>query len=149
MTRLRSIAVAATMMVAATAAVTVGGGLTPAAPAHAATSGTDDTPPFGGVSGVQSPVAGALTLLLDASDTGLGLANAEASLDERNPAFVRLGTGLCPERPVANPSFEIPVGECPETVAHVPLSLNTTVYPDGAHQCASASPTPPVTPLSS
>jgi hypothetical protein len=95
----------------------------------------DDTPPTGAVGGVQSPTTtGRLELLLDASDTGLGLANAQASIDESNTTFVRLGTGSCPEHPVIGATIELPLGAaCPRSVSNVPLSLDTTGLSDGEH----------------
>jgi hypothetical protein len=95
----------------------------------------DSTSPTGGLTGVQSPIAGTLRLLLDASDTGLGLASAEASLDERVSVFVRLGEGSCPERPVAGATIDLRLGaECPGSVSGVPLLLDTRALGDGRHQ---------------
>jgi hypothetical protein len=98
------------------------------APASAA-EGPDTTPPTGAVGGVRSPASGTLELRLYASDEGSGLANAEATLDGAPPAFVRLGSGSCPERPA--PGTEPPPGACPESVSAVPLSLDTTAVADG------------------
>jgi hypothetical protein len=57
------------------------------------------TAPTGAVGGVHSPASGILELRINASDEGSGLANAEAQLDGAAPAFVRLGSGSCPEHP--------------------------------------------------
>ena len=95
----------------------------------------DSAPPVGVVDGVQSPVAGTLRVLLDASDLGLGLAGAEASIDEQTSAFVRLGGGSCPEHPSASATIDLPLGaDCPETVSEIPLSLDTEAVADGSHQ---------------
>ncbi len=123
MTRLGNTTAAATVLVAAAVFLS--------APARAGSAGLDATPPSGAVGGVGSPAAGTLQLLLWASDTGLGLANAEASLDEHT-TFVRLGSGACPEHPSGG---EPPPGaECPESVAGVPLSLDTRTVADGPHR---------------
>lgn len=95
----------------------------------------DSPPPAGTVSGVRSPVVGgtALHLLLDASDSGLGLADAEVSLDGQTETDVRLGGRSCPEHPAANATINLAYGaECPRSVSGVPLSVNTG--PVGAHQ---------------
>ena len=89
----------------------------------------DATPPTGSVSGLRSPAAGALELRIYASDEGSGLANAEAQLDGTPPAFVRLGSGECPERPA--PGTEPPAGACPASVSAVPITLDTRTVPDG------------------
>ena len=69
----------------------------------------DGAPPIGVVGGVQSPTAGTLRLLLSASDAGLGLANAEASLDGHTTTFVRLGAAACPERPSPGATIDLPL----------------------------------------
>jgi hypothetical protein len=97
--------------------------------AAAALGAADATPPTGSVSGLRSPAAGALELRIYASDEGSGLANAEAQLDGAPPAFVRLGSGECPERPA--PGTEPPAGACPESVSKVPLALDTRAVADG------------------
>ena len=95
----------------------------------------DPSAPVGAVSGVQSPAAGTLTLALDASDTGLGLAGAEASLDAQG-TYVRLGSGSCPEHPAPAATINLALGsrDCPEDVSAVALSLNTAAEPDGPHR---------------
>lgn len=99
--------------------------------AHAAGSPAsvhDTTPPVGAVGGVQTPIApgGTLGLVLEATDTGVGLANAEASLDEQSSVFVRLGSGACPEHPsFSGGTVTLPAGaDCPESVYGVSLPLN-------------------------
>jgi hypothetical protein len=73
------------------------------------TLGVRDSTPSGAVGGVQSPVeAGStLSLTIDASDTGSGLASAQASIDG-NTASV----SLCSAPP------------CPESVSNIPLSID-------------------------
>jgi len=125
MKRLGCIAAAATALVAAAAILLSG----PGRPA-VALGAADGTPPEGSVGGVRSPASGTLELLLNASDTGSGLAGAEATLDGAPPSFARLGVGECPERP--GPGTEPPPGaECPESVSGVALTLDTRAVPDG------------------
>jgi hypothetical protein len=128
MKRLGSIAAAATALVTAAAFLLSG----PGRPA-AALGAADGTAPTGSVGGVRSPAAGTLKLLLSATDTGAGLAGAEASLDGGASSFVRLGAGSCPEHPGAG-SEPPPGAECPESVSSVPLSLDTRSVADGSHQ---------------
>ncbi len=118
-------------IIVAAAALFAAAALTLLAPAWAAEA-PDTTPPTGAVGGVRSPASGTLELRLYASDEGAGLANAEATLDGQS-AFVRLGSGACPEHPTPGGS-EPPPGSCPESVSAVPLSLDTTATSDGTHQ---------------
>lgn len=128
MKRVGSIAAAATALVAA-AAFLFSASERPAVALGAA----DGSAPEGAVGGVHSPATGMLKLLLNASDTGAGLAGAEASLDGGPTAFVRLGTGSCPEHPA--PASEPPPGaQCPEAVSSVPLSLDTRAVADGSRR---------------
>jgi hypothetical protein len=100
-------------------------------PTPAGSAALDTTPPSGAVGGLGSPASGTLRLLLYASDSGFGLANGEAKLDEQT-TFVRLGTGACPEHPSGE---EPPAGaECPESVSAVPLAIDTTTVPEGIHR---------------
>ncbi|HXB63608.1 MAG TPA: hypothetical protein VNV42_01915 [Solirubrobacteraceae bacterium] len=96
----------------------------------------DEAPPTGAVEGVRGPVepGESMQLLLYANDTGLGLANAEASIDGHTVAFVRLGAGACPEHPSSSGTLELPLGAtgCPESVSKVPLSV--PVGGVGSHQ---------------
>ncbi len=88
----------------------------------------DESPPSGSVEGVQSPLepGEALELSLnDVSDVGLGLANAEALIDGHEVAFVRLGSGACPERPASSATIDLPLGDdgCPNNVSNVVLRV--------------------------
>jgi hypothetical protein len=94
----------------------------------------DTTPPTGSVSGVRSPASGTLELRLSASDSGWGLAGAEATLDGQS-AFARLGSGECPERPSPG-GPEPPPGACPASVSAVPLLLDTRAVSEGSHELA-------------
>jgi hypothetical protein len=98
----------------------------------------DGSPPVGAVEGVRSPVESGETimLLLEASDTGLGLAGAEASIDGRRAAFARLGAGACPEHPASDASVDLPLGVtgCPKSVSNVPLAVSWRGVPVGSHR---------------
>jgi hypothetical protein len=88
----------------------------------------DESPPSGSVEGVRSPLVPgeALELSLnDVSDAGLGLANAEALIDGHEVAFVRLGSGACPERPASSATIDLPLGDdgCPNNVSNVALQV--------------------------
>jgi hypothetical protein len=123
MTHLRNTAAAAIAMIAAAAFL----------PGPARASG--EAPPTGAVEGVRSPLepGESLQLLLYAYDSGPGLANAEASIDGHTVAFVRLGTGFCPEHPSSSGTIEPPLaGGCPESVSKVPLSVPVGAV--GQHQ---------------
>jgi hypothetical protein len=128
MTRLGNTTAAATALVAAAVFL-----LPAAARPSVALGALDTTSPGGSVGGVRNPASGTLELRLYAYDVGSGLANAGASLDGGASAFVRLGSGACPERPA--PGSEPPPGaECPESVSGVPLSLDTRSVADGARR---------------
>ena len=88
----------------------------------------DESLPSGSVEGVRSPLepGEALELSLnDVSDAGLGLANAEALIDGHEVAFVRLGSGACPERPASSATIDLPLGDdgCPNNVSNVALRV--------------------------
>jgi hypothetical protein len=124
MTHLRNTAAAAIAVIAAAAFLP--------GPARAA----GEAPPTGAVDGVRSPLepGESLQLLLYAYDSGPGLANAEAAVDGQTVAFVRLGTGFCPEHPSSSGTIEPPLGAagCPESVSKVPLSVPVGAV--GSHQ---------------
>jgi hypothetical protein len=126
MMRLRNTTAAATVLVVAAVLLSL--------PVWAASAAEDpdSAPPTGAVAGVHNPASGTLELRLYASDSGWGLANAEATLDGQS-AFARLGAGSCPEPPTPG-GAEPPPGSCPESVSAVPLTLDTTATSDGSHQ---------------
>ncbi|HTA98265.1 MAG TPA: hypothetical protein VK730_11565 [Solirubrobacteraceae bacterium] len=107
--RLRSITVVAAVMVAAAVLVTSSAQATMTFRSSSITLGVRDSTPSGAVGEVQSPAeAGStLSLTIDASDTGSGLASAQASIDG-NTASV----SLCSAPP------------CPEAVSNIPLSID-------------------------
>ena len=124
MTHLRNTTAAAIALIAAAVFL----------PGSAGASG--EAAPTGAVEGVRSPLepGESLQLLMYAYDSGPGLANAEASIDGHTVAFVRLGTGSCPEHPSSSGTIEPPLGAggCPESVSKVPLSVPVGAV--GSHQ---------------
>jgi hypothetical protein len=95
----------------------------------------DNAPPDGAVGNVRSPASGALVLELRASDAGLGLLSASASLDGGHTVTASLGGPTCVELSPSDATIDLALGaDCAATVADVPLSLDTTALPDGPHQ---------------
>jgi hypothetical protein len=127
MTRPSNTAAAATALVAAAALL-----LAAHSWATEALGAPDATAPTGAVGGARDPAQGTLKLRLHAEDAGAGLANAEATLGGSAGAFVRLGSGACPEHPA--PGTEPPPGACPRSVVAFPISLDTRGVPDGSHR---------------
>ncbi len=107
--RLRSITAVAAIMVATAVLVPSSAQATMTFRSSSITLGVRDNTPSGAVGGVQSPAeAGStLSLTIDASDTGSGLASAQASIDG-NTASV----SLCSASP------------CPQAVSNIPLSID-------------------------
>ncbi len=106
--RLRSTTAVAAVMVAAAVLVSSSAQATVTFRSSSIRLGARDSAPSGAVGGVQSPAeAGStLSLTIDASDTGSGLASVQASIDG-NTASV----SLCSAR------------SCPEAVSDIPLSI--------------------------
>jgi hypothetical protein len=106
--RLRSTTAAAAVMVAAAVLVSSSAQATVTFRSSSMTLGVRDSAPSGAVGGVQSPAeAGStLSLTIDASDTGSGLASVQASIDGKT-AYV----SLCSAR------------SCPEVVSNIPISI--------------------------
>ncbi len=116
LTRLRSTTAVAAVMVAAAVLVPSSAQATVTSRSSSIALGVQDSTPSGAVGGVQSPAeAGStLSLTIDASDTGSGLASAQASIDG-NTASV----SLC-----STP-------QCPEVVSNIPLAIGVGVA--GSH----------------
>ena len=96
---------------------------------------TDSEPPLVAVSGVDSPVSGPLPLLVTATDGGLGLASATATLDGQTVASVTFGGASCAPLASGDGEMNLPLGaDCPSAVTNVPLTVSTSNVPDGPHQ---------------
>jgi hypothetical protein len=107
--RLRSITAVAAFMVVAAVLVTSSAQATMTFRSSSAPLGVQGSTPSGAVGEVQSPAeAGStLSLTIDASDTGSGLASAQASIDGNTTSV-----SLCSATP------------CPEAVSNIPLSID-------------------------
>ncbi len=96
---------------------------------------TDSQPPHVAVAGVDSPVAGPLPLMVTATDGGLGLASATATLDGQAVASATFDGGNCSPLAAGNGETNLPLdADCPTSVADVPLTVATANVPDGQHQ---------------
>ena len=95
----------------------------------------DSEAPRGTVAGVQSPVGGTLQLAVTASDGGVGLATATATIDGRPATQLRLGTETCTDLSGLDPALDLPAGgACPATVSSVALPIDLTAFALGPHQ---------------
>lgn len=90
----------------------------------------DTVPPNGAVGGVTSYAAGTMQLSVQATDAGLGLSRAAATLDGSHAVGARFGDGTCVETP-----DEAAGTGCP-AVGSVTLALPTTGVADGPHRLA-------------
>ena len=88
----------------------------------------DTMPPNGAVGGVTSYAAGTMQLSVQASDAGLGLSRAAASLDGSAAVSARFGDGSCVELPDERAGTGCP------SVDRVTLLLPTAGVPDGPHR---------------
>lgn len=95
----------------------------------------DDDPPRGAVGGVSDPAAGTLALSLRATDVGVGLSSAQASLDGVVLAATALGPASCRAlSPAGEPIDLRAAAGCPAAVTDVALALDTTRVADGRHR---------------
>ncbi|HWI71559.1 MAG TPA: hypothetical protein VNT55_06365 [Baekduia sp.] len=96
---------------------------------------SDPDPPRGAVGGVSSPASGTLMLNVRATDAGIGLASAQASVDGVVVAATGLGGPGCGDLSPADPAIDLPLGGgCPSTVEDLRLPVPTTAFGDGAHR---------------
>jgi hypothetical protein len=94
----------------------------------------DDAAPRGAVGGVSSPASGTLALTMFATDAGLGLASATASLDGTPVVQADLGGASCAELSAQDATIDLPAGAaCPPSSSAVALPVDTTAVPDGPH----------------
>jgi hypothetical protein len=96
----------------------------------------DPIAPRGSVGGLRSPVRGGLTLEVDASDEGVGLATARAIVDGAPRAQVALDARCGVDLDGATPTPDAPLGGCAHQVARVPLALDLTGLAVGVHHLA-------------
>ncbi len=96
----------------------------------------DPAPPRGSVGGLRSPVRGGLTLEVDATDEGVGLATARAIVDGAPLAQVALDAGCAADLDAATPTPDVPLAGCARRVARVPLALDLGGLAVGVHHLA-------------
>jgi hypothetical protein len=95
---------------------------------------TDDAAPDVAVGGVSDPSAGVLPVSLTATDHGLGLESATATLAGEPPVTIDLGGPSCAPISSSTTAINLPLGaDCPTYVTGVPLNLSTTGVADGPH----------------
>jgi hypothetical protein len=100
----------------------------------AALAARDEAKPSFTVSGVPNFAAGMLDLVLDARDSGLGLASAGATLAGAPAAAVKLGQSFCAELSPGDATIDLPLAEDCPTASRVVLAVDTTAVPDGTHR---------------
>jgi hypothetical protein len=94
---------------------------------------TDSSVPEGAVGGVQSVASGALNLVVNASDSGLGLESLAATLDGQTVASAELGGASCGDLS-SGTEIDLPLdAACPAEVVDVPLPVDLANIPDGQH----------------
>ena len=95
----------------------------------------DDEAPHGAVGGVSSPAVGTLDMSVFATDGGLGLASAQATLDGTQMASADIGGASCAELSPQDTTIDLPAtAGCPATASGVELKVDTTSVSDGPHQ---------------
>lgn len=99
---------------------------------------SDATAPRLAMGGVQSPAAGTLQLYLKASDDGVGLARAQATIDGYAAGGMLLGGPDCTDLTAAGGTIDLSLNavednSCPRSVVTT-LPVNTKVITDGSHQ---------------
>jgi hypothetical protein len=95
---------------------------------------TDPSPPTGAVGGLQDPASGALSLSIAASDAGLGLSAATATLDGSETSSVPLGPASCSDLSAPGPEIDLPYDSgCPAVVTGASLDLDLSTVPVGPH----------------
>jgi hypothetical protein len=94
----------------------------------------DDARPSFSVSQIPNYAAGVADVLVDAGDSGIGLASATATLDGVPMASVPLGQGNCSELSPGDATVDLPLfDDCPAN-KRVTLALDSTLVADGTHQ---------------
>jgi hypothetical protein len=94
----------------------------------------DEAKPSFTVSGVPAFAQGNVSLVLDARDTGLGLASAGATLAGAPAAAVKLGQSFCSELSPGDTTIDLPLADdCPAS-SRVTLIVDTTAVADGTQR---------------
>lgn len=94
----------------------------------------DGHAPRGAVGGIVTPASGTTTLSVRATDAGIGLARAEATVDGVIVAAASLGGSGCADLSPDDPAIDLPLGGgCPASVTDLQLPIPTPTIADGAH----------------
>jgi hypothetical protein len=94
----------------------------------------DEAKPSFTVTGIPSFAQGSFNVLVDARDTGLGLANVAATLSGRPVSASKLGQSYCSELSPADTTIDLPLAEDCPAAARVVLPIDTTTGPDGTQR---------------
>jgi hypothetical protein len=94
----------------------------------------DPAAPRGSVGGLRSPVRGGLTLEVDATDDGVGLATARAIVDGVPLAEVALDARCGVDLDPATPTRDAPLSGCAHQVTRVPLAVDLSGRSVGTHR---------------
>jgi hypothetical protein len=94
----------------------------------------DPAPPRGSVGGLRSPVRGGLTLEIDATDDGVGLATTRAIVDGAPLGQVALDAGCAADLDPATPTPDAPLRGCAHQATRVALALDLSGQPVGVHR---------------
>ena len=94
----------------------------------------DAAPPRGSVGGLRSPVRGGLTLEVDATDQGSGLATARALLDGAPLARAALDARCAADLDPATSTPDAPLAGCAHDATRVALTLDLANQSVGTHR---------------
>ena len=95
----------------------------------------DADAPRGAVGGIVTPASGTVTLSVRATDAGVGLARAEATVDGVVVAAAPLGGSGCTDLSPGDAAVDLPLGGgCPAAVTDLQLPIPTPTITDGAHR---------------
>ncbi|HEX5926963.1 MAG TPA: hypothetical protein VFY45_24270 [Baekduia sp.] len=94
----------------------------------------DPAPPRGSVGGLRSPVRGGLTLEVEATDDGSGLATARAIVDGAPVGQVALDAGCVADLDPATPMPDAPLHGCAHQATRMALALDLGGQSVGAHR---------------
>jgi hypothetical protein len=94
----------------------------------------DDAAPTFGVAQIPSYAAGVVNILVDARDSGIGLANVTATLGGVPMASIGLGQAFCSELSPGDATIDLPLNDDCPTTKRIALPLDSTLVDDGTHR---------------
>jgi hypothetical protein len=94
----------------------------------------DDLRPTFGVAQIPGYAAGVVNILVDARDSGIGLATATATLGGVPMASFGLGQAYCSELSPGDTTIDLPLNDDCPTSKRFTLPLDSTLVPDGTHR---------------